>query len=120
MGLRGKHGRGLKILREIFKLNPLYIVGPKYFITRSLSYLLAQNIAEFVPRNAFISVIKDLKKLGAKRVDFIFQEQIPSGRPEGGISLDELSKYSWYQSMEKVRIEKIIQSSGPKDNLTCI
>ncbi|MGK0367680.1 MAG: hypothetical protein ACI9QD_000818 [Thermoproteota archaeon] len=118
MGIKGLHNRGIKNLRKILKIvNPLYFLGAKGWITRELSYVLANSTGEFIPRNAFNSFIGDLKSIGAKRIDFIFQAQVPSKRPEGGAAFDETNEYTWTAKMEKVRLEQDLPVEWVKEEL---
>ncbi len=110
IGIKGNHKnlweRVRKLRRQIAKINPLAwrakgtskegLLGKARFI----SYILKTDLAEFMPRPALESFIKNFssekrrKKMGIKRVDYVFLSQLPSTRQVGGMSYDSLREAS--------------------------
>lgn len=64
-------------------------------IIRTLSYALSEDPQDYIPRAAFESYAINFskkskaKKMGIKRVDYVFIPQTPSKRQVGGISYDD-------------------------------
>ena len=108
MKVRGTHNRGIKALRKILVTNPFYFIGKRTAKTRQLSYIIAQDKGEFLPRSAFNSFLKGLKfmKNSPSRVDLVFHAQLPSNRPIGGTAIDQLKEYTKADKIEKQRIEE--------------
>ncbi len=86
--------------------NPLYYIGKKDSTLRQLSYALAKNRGRYLPRVAFESIVNDYKSLGATRIDFIFQQQLPSRRPQGGTAYDQLREFIWGTKANKQKKAK--------------
>jgi hypothetical protein len=64
----------------------------------SVQFAVANDPSRFHPAAAFNSFVKTFlssranKKLGVKRVDYVFYPQIPSNRPVGGMALESVWK----------------------------
>ncbi|MFT6602672.1 MAG: hypothetical protein ACJARO_000180, partial [Bacteriovoracaceae bacterium] len=126
IGIKGSHNnllvRAGKLRRQIAKLNPLAwrskgtnkegLLGKARFI----SYILKTDLAEFMPRPALESFIKNFshagrrKKMGIKRVDYVFLSQLPSTRQVGGMSYDSLrdaSKIVNFSEERAMRLKEV-------------
>lgn len=123
IGIKGKHNNlweSVRALRnQIAKLNPLAwrakgtskegLLGKARFI----SYILKTDLAEFMPRPALESFIKNFasssrrKKMGIKRVDYVFLAQLPSTRQVGGMSYDSLRDASKIVNFSEARAERL-------------
>lgn len=106
IGIKGRHNNFWvsvrKLRKQVAKLNPLSwrakgtskegILGKARFI----SYILKTDLADFMPRPALESFIRNFssprrrKKMGIKKVDYVFLAQLPSTRQVGGMSYDSL------------------------------
>ncbi|APC97792.1 hypothetical protein [Francisella frigiditurris] len=85
----------------------------KYSAINYIIYYLFHSNADFIPRAAFISMLERLENYDIYRADFIFQQQTPSGRPEGGIPIKDGLDYIWAAHMEQERV-----NSAKENNLT--
>lgn len=135
IGIKGRHNNFWvevrKLRTQIAKLNPLGwkakgtskdgILGKARFI----SYILKTDLAEFMPRPALESFIRNFskskrrKKMGIKRVDYVFMAQLPSTRQVGGMSFDSLrdaSKIVNFSEERKRRIKEEIDAKEVLDN----
>lgn len=91
-GIKGNHTRTL--WNRVMDLNnlaiPLRAASVFGEAGEALGYTASNDKEDFQPRPAFHSYIDSLKKkgvikkLGIKRMDYVFYSQIPSGRPVGG------------------------------------
>ncbi|MFC4892492.1 hypothetical protein ACFPDQ_05465 [Pseudofrancisella aestuarii] len=84
----------------------------KYSAINYVIYYLFHSNADFIPRAAFISMLERLENYDIYRADFIFQQQTPSGRPEGGIPVKDGLDYIWAAHLEQERI-----NSAKENNL---
>jgi hypothetical protein len=72
---------------------------------KMVQYALANDPSRYQPTPAFQGLIKTFlsdkarKKLGVKRVDYIFYAQIPSQRPVGGMALESIWKASKFKKL---------------------
>ncbi len=123
IGIKGSHNNLLvsagKLRKQIAKLNPLAwkakgtnkegLLGKARFI----SYILKTDLADFMPRPALESFIKNFsnpsrrKKMGIKRVDYVFLSQLPSTRQVGGMSYDSLRDASKIVSFSEERANRL-------------
>lgn len=130
IGIKGRHNNfwvGVRKLRkQIAKLNPLAwtskgtskegVLGKARFI----SYILKTDLAEFMPRPALESFIRNFsnsrrrKKMGIKRVDYIFLSQLPSTRQVGGMSYDSLRDASKIVNFSEERNRRLKEQSEAK------
>lgn len=82
-------------------------------IAGTLQYALGNNPSRYQPVAAFESLVKTFlneknnKKIGVKRVDYIFYSQIPSGRPVGGMALGSIWKVAKFKKLtEKYEVNE--------------
>ncbi|GEM_PF-1409871 len=125
VGIKGAHKnflRSLLDIQNIALINPLSInssrAGTEGTLNtlRTVSYALSEDPEHYIPRPAFNSYVENFsskkknKKLGVKRVDYLFMPQTPSARPVGGISYDqpikEGKKVVDYDKKREARIAK--------------
>ncbi len=72
---------------------------------KMVQYALANDPSRYQPTPAFQGLIKTFlsdkarKKLGVKRIDYIFYAQIPSQRPVGGMALESIWKASKFKKL---------------------
>ncbi|WP_372655035.1 hypothetical protein [Halobacteriovorax sp.] len=125
VGIKGAHKNFFNSLLDIQNLalvNPLGI-GARHAGTegtlntiRTVSYALREDPEHYIPRPAFNAYVKQFsskrknRKLGVKRVDYLFMPQTPSARPVGGMSYDqpikEGKKIVDYDKKREARIAK--------------
>ncbi|PIK15232.1 hypothetical protein [Halobacteriovorax sp. JY17] len=104
VGIKGSHRN---FLRTVFDVQNLSLINPLRYgsrnagtegtldTLRTISYALSEDPEHYVPRAAFNSYVKNFsskrknKKLGVKRVDYLFMPQTPSARQIGGMSYDQ-------------------------------
>jgi len=125
VGIKGDHRN---FFRTIFDVQNLSLVNPLRYgsrhagtegtlnTLRTISYALSEDPEHYVPRAAFNSYVKNFtkkkrnKKLGVKRVDYLFMPQTPSARQIGGMSYDqpikEGKKVIDYDKKREARIAK--------------
>jgi hypothetical protein len=71
----------------------------------TLQYALANDPSRYQPAPAFQSLVKAFltdkvrKKLGVKRIDYVFYSQIPSLRPVGGMALASIWKVAKFKKL---------------------
>ncbi len=100
VGVKGIHRtflRGLFNTKKLVTKNPIFMKdGKSKGEVADYIYLATTDMADYVPRNAFESFLKVFKhsvfrkKLGVKRVDYVFIPQTPSARAIGGMSYNDL------------------------------
>jgi hypothetical protein len=104
-GIKGNHRRTL--INRVMDFNnlaiPLRVAAGLGETADNLTYALATDKEDYMPRPAFHSYVDSLmsrstiRELGIKRMDYIFYSQIPSQRPIGGapsqITYSPLVKY---------------------------
>ncbi|MCK5882275.1 MAG: hypothetical protein KAG61_01195, partial [Bacteriovoracaceae bacterium] len=90
---------GLFDTKKLVTKNPFFMKDGKPRGSKfDLAYAAVTDMADYIPRNALESFVKLLRskrqrrKLGAKRIDYVFIPQTPSDRPTGGISLNDISE----------------------------
>ncbi len=104
VGVYGNHRNALSSIFDIQNfsyLNP-FSYGARHTdgqgtmgTIRTVSYALSEDPENYVPRAAFNSYVENFssskmnKKMGIKKVDYIFIPQVPSLRQVGGMSYDE-------------------------------
>ena len=104
VGIRGDHRN---FFRSIFDVQNISYINPLRYgsrnagtegtlnTLRTISYALSEDPEHYVPRAAFNAYVKNFssvkrnKKLGVKRVDYLFMPQTPSARQIGGMSYDQ-------------------------------
>jgi len=131
IGIKGNHKnlweRVRKLRRQIAKINPLAwrakgtskegLLGKARFI----SYILKTDLAEFMPRPALESFIKNFssekrrKKMGIRRVDYVFLAQLPSSRQVGGMSYDSLREASKIVGFSEERARRREEEQKARD-----
>ncbi len=80
-----------------FKKGALKYSDNKYSFLNTLIFALdMSSSAEVAPRLAYESLIKNLSQFNAKRIDFIFHQQVPSDRAQGGAPCRDLSDLLWF------------------------
>lgn len=100
-GIKGKYVQAGNFFAGIFS-SPLLLFGET---PETLHYALSNDPARYQPRPAFDSFVnasfdkKFRKKLGVKRVDYIFYPQIVSNRPVGGIALGSIWGVTKYKGL---------------------
>lgn len=103
----GIHGNHRNFFNSIFDVQNLSYVNPFSYgasktdgkgtigTIRTVSYALSEDPENYVPRAAFNSFVENFaskkknKKMGIKKVDYIFIPQVPSSRQVGGMSYDD-------------------------------
>lgn len=108
-GIKGKYVQFGNAVASVFA-SPLELLGET---PQTIRYALSNDPARYQPRPAFDSFVKAAfhkgfrKKLGIKRVDYIFYPQIPSHRPVGGIALDSIWSVNKYKKLyEQYEVNK--------------
>ncbi|WP_127717205.1 hypothetical protein [Halobacteriovorax sp. HLS] len=124
IGIVGNHQN---ILRSIFDVQNISYINPFSYgarnsngqgtlgMIRTLSYTLSEDPENYIPRAAFESFVKNfsrksqIKKMGIKKVDYVFIPQTKSKRQVGGISYDdpikEGKKVLDFDKLRSARIE---------------
>ena len=100
-GIEGKYVQTGNFFAGIFS-SPLRLFGET---PETLHFALSNDPSRYHPRPAFNSFVdaslnkKFRKKLGVKRVDYVFYPQIPSNRPVGGIALGSIWSVNKYKKL---------------------
>lgn len=113
-GIKGKYTQSGNFFAGLVS-SPLSLFGET---PATLHYALSNDPARYQPRPAFNSFVKAAlnksfkKKLGVKRVDYVFYPQIPSNRPVGGIALDSIWSVNKYKKLyEQYEVDKATKLS---------
>ncbi|MEY8701983.1 hypothetical protein AB4F11_02855, partial [Francisella philomiragia] len=65
----------------------------KYSYINNSWYYIFNNKRVFLPRSGFEYILENIETFNPKRVDFVFYNQTPSGRPIGGAPIAGVLKY---------------------------
>lgn len=79
-------------LQTFYKAPKKYDSDNYSYLNNSWYYILNSKKV-FLPRAGFESILENLQEFKPKRVDFVFYNQIPSGRPLGGAPIASIYTY---------------------------
>ncbi len=78
---------------ESFYTPPKDYTEGKYSYFNNSWYYILNTKRVFLPRSGFEYVLENIETFNPKRVDFVFYNQTPSGRPVGGAPIAGVLKY---------------------------
>ncbi|WP_395167363.1 hypothetical protein [Francisella salimarina] len=78
---------------ESFYTPPKDYTKGKYSYFNNSWYYILNTKRVFLPRSGFEYVLENIETFNPKRVDFVFYNQTPSGRPVGGAPIAGVLKY---------------------------